>query len=150
MTFQFGTNSSANECIHKTVSLGSDISCIVKDPIDVLSPYLIVKDTEVNLTDNYAKCSDTNRYYFIEVEDLPGGRRGIQCTVDPLMSFSAGIDALEVNVERYEGASESDIYDSGVCLTARNEVIIESFGGTNEFVKASSNNDRTYILTVAN
>lgn len=150
MTFQFGTNSSANECIHKTVSLGSDISCIVKDPIDILSPYLIVKDTEVNLTDNYAKCTDTSRYYFIEVEDLPGGRRGIQCTVDPLMSFAAGIDALEVNVERYEGASESDIYDSGVCLTARNEVIIESFGGTNEFVKASSNNDRTYILTVAN
>lgn len=150
MTFQFGTNSSANETLHKTISLGSDISCIVKDPIDILSPYLIVKDTEVNLTDNYAKCSDTNRYYFIEVEDLPGGRRGIQCTVDPLMSFSAGIDALEVNVERYEGASESDIYDSGVCLIARNEVIIESFGGTNEFVKASSNNDRTYILTVAN
>lgn len=150
MTFQFGTNSSANETLHKTVSLGSDISCIVKDPIDILSPYLIVKDTEVNLTDNYAKCSDTNRYYFIIVEDLPGGRRGIQCTVDPLMSFAAGIDALEVNVERYEGASESDIYDSGVCLTARNEVVIESFGGTNEFVKASSNNDRTYILTVAN
>lgn len=150
MTFQFGTNSSANETLHKTVSLGSDISCIVKDPIDILSPYLIVKDTEVNLTDNYAKCSDTNRYYFIIVEDLPGGRRGIQCTVDPLMSFAAGIDALEVNVERYEGASESDIYDSGVCLTARNEVVIESFGGTNEFVKASGNNDRTYILTVAN
>ena len=150
MTFQFGTNSSANECIHKTISLGSDISCIVKEPIDVLSPYLIVKDTEVNLTDNYAKCSDTNRYYFLEVEDLPGGRRGIQCTVDPLMSFSSGIDALNVNVERYEGASESDIYDSGVCLIARNEVIIEHFGGTNEFVKASSNNDRTYILTVAN
>lgn len=150
MTFQFGTNSSANETLHKTISLGSDISCIVKDPIDILSPYLIVKDTEVNLTDNYAKCTDTNRYYFIEVEDLPGGRRGIQCTVDPLMSFAAGIDALEVNVERYEGATESDIYDSGVCLTARNEVIIESFGGTNEFAKASGNNDRTYILTVAN
>lgn len=150
MTFKFGTNSSANECIHKTISLGSEISCIVKDPIDILSPYLIVKDTEVNLTDNYALSSDTGRYYFIEVEDLPGGRLGVQCTVDPLMSFSAGIDALEVNVERYEGASESDIYDTGVCLTARNEVIIESFGGTNEFVKASSNNDRTYILTVAN
>lgn len=150
MTFQFGTNSSSNETLHKSISLGSEISCIVKDPIDILSPYLIVKDTEVNLTDNYALSSDTGRYYFIEVEDLPGGRRGVQCTVDPLMSFSAGIDALEVNVERYEGASESDIYDSGVCLTARNEVIIESFGGTNEFVKASSNNDRTYILTVAN
>lgn len=150
MTFQFGTNSSANECIHKTISLGSEISCIVKDPIDVISPYLIVKSSEVELTDNYALSSDTGRYYFIEVEDLPGGRRGVQCTVDPLMSFSAGIDALEVNVERYEGASESDIYDTGVCLTARNEVIIESFGGTNEFVKASSNNDRTYILTVAN
>ena len=149
MTFQFGTNSSANECIHKTVSLGSEISCIVKDPIDVISPYLIVKDTEVNLTDNYAKSSDTGRYYYIVVEDLPGGRRGIQCTVDPLMSFAAGIDALEVNVERYEGATESDIYDSGVCLTARNEVVVESFSGC-EFAKAADNTARTYILTVAN
>lgn len=149
MTFQFGTNSSANECIHKTVSLGSDISCIVKDPIDVISPYLIVKASEVNLTDNYAKSTDTGRYYFIVVEDLPGGRRGIQCTVDPLMSFAAGIDALEVNVERYEGATESDIYDTGVCQTARNEVIIESFSG-GDFAKAADNNARTYILTVAN
>ena len=83
------------------------------------------------------------------VEDLPGGRRGVQCTVDPLMSFASGIDALNVNVERYEGATESDIYDSGVCLTARNEVVIESFSGC-EFAKASDNNARTYILTVAN
>ena len=149
MTFQFGTNSSANETIHKTVSLGSDISCIVKEPVDVMSPYLIVKSSEVELTDNYALSSDTGRYYYIVVEDLPGGRRGIQCTVDPLMSFAAGIDALEVNVERYEGATESDIYDSGVCLTARNEVVIESFSGC-EFAKASDNNARTYILTVAN
>ena len=150
MTFQFGSNSSANECIHKSIDLGSAVTCIVKGAIDVMSPYVIVKDTEVNLTDNYAYCSDTERYYFIEVEDLPGGRRGVQCTVDPLMSFASEIDARDVNVERYEGATESDIYDSGVCLIARNEVIIESFGGTNEFVKASSNNDRTYILTVAN
>lgn len=150
MTFQFGTNNSANECIHKSIDLGSEVTCIVKDAIDVMSPYLIVKDTEVALTDNYAYSSDTERYYFIEVEDLPGGRRGIQCTVDPLMSFASEIDAREVNVERYEGATESDIYDTGVCLIARNEVVIEKFGGTNQFVKASSNNDRCYILTVAN
>lgn len=150
MTFKFGTNSSANEKIHKSVDLGSEISCIVKEPIDIMSPYLIVKSSEVNLTDNYAQSTDTGRYYYIVVEDLPGGRRGVQCTVDPLMSFASGIDALEVNVERYEGATESDIYDSGVCLIARNEVVIEKFGGTNQFVKASSNNDRCYILTVAN
>ena len=149
MTFQFGTNSSANECIHKSIDLGSAVTCIVKDAIDVISPYLIVKDTEVDLTDNYAYSSDTERYYFIEVEDLPGGRRGVQCTVDPLMSFASEIDAREVNVERYEGATESDIYDSGVCLIARNEVVIESFSGC-EFTKAANNNARTYILTVAN
>lgn len=149
MTFQFGTNSSANECIHKSIDLGSAVTCIVKDAIDVISPYLIVKDTEVDLTDNYAYSSDTERYYFIEVEDLPGGRRGVQCTVDPLMSFASEIDAREVNIERYEGATESDIYDSGVCLIARNEVVIESFSGC-EFTKAADNNARTYILTVAN
>lgn len=149
MTFQFGTTNSANEVIHKSTDLGSAVTCIIKDPIDVLSPYLIVKDTEVELTDNYAYSSDTERYYFIEVEDLPGGRRGVQCTVDPLMSFASEIDTRDVNVERYEGATESDIYDSGVCLIARNEVLIESFTGC-EFAKASNNNARTYILTVAN
>lgn len=153
MTFQFGTNTSANECIHKTIDIADEenaVTVIVKDAIDVMSPYIIVKNTEVNLTDNYAYCSETDRFYFIEVEDLPGGRRGIQCTVDPLMSFAEGIDALEVNVERYEGEEESDIYDNGVCQTARNEVVIEKFGGTNEFAKAADNNARTYILTVAN
>lgn len=150
MTIQFGTNTSANEKIHKSVTLGEEVECIVKDPIDVVTPYVIVKSSDVNATDNYAYCSDYDRFYFIVVNELPGGRRGVQCTVDPLMSFSADIDALEVNVERYEGATESDIYDNGVCQTARNEVVIEKFGGTNSFVKAANNNDRCYVLTVAN
>lgn len=150
MTIQFGTNSSANEVIHKIISLGEDISCIIKEPLDVVNPYVIVKSTDVELSDNYAYISEYDRYYFIIVEELPGGRRGVQCSVDPLMSFAADIDEREVNVERYEGSSESDIYDTGVCQIARNEVVIEIFGGTNEFVKASGNSDRCYILTVAN
>lgn len=150
MTIQFGTNTSANEVIHKTISLGTDISCIIKEPVDVVSPYVIVKSTDVALSDNYAYISEFDRYYFIIVEELPGGRRGVQCSVDPLMSFAADIDEREVNVERYEGSSESDIYDNGVCQIARNEVVIETFGGTNEFVKASGNSDRCYILTIAN
>lgn len=150
MTMQFGTNTSSNETLHKAINLGAEVSCIVKDPIDVITPYVVVKSTDINLTDNYAYCTEYDRFYFIIVNELPGGRCGVQCTVDPLMSFASGIDELEVNVERYEGSEESDIYDSGVCQTARNEVIIEKFGGTNEFVKATNNNDRCYILTVAN
>lgn len=150
MTIQFGTNTSANEVIHKTISLGEDISCIIKEPLDVVNPYVIVKSTDVELSDNYAYISEYDRYYFIIVEELPGGRRGVQCSVDPLMSFAADIDEREVNVERYEGSTESDIYDNGVCQIARNEVVIETFGGTNEFVKASGNSDRCYILTIAN
>lgn len=150
MTIQFGTNSSANEVIHKSINLGTDISCIIKEPLDVVNPYVIVKSSDVALSDNYAYISEYDRYYFIIIEELPGGRRGVQCSVDPLMSFASDIDEREVNVERYEGSSESDIYDNGVCQISRNEVVIETFGGTNEFVKATSNNDRCYILTVAN
>ena len=150
MTIQFGTNTSANEVIHKTISLGEDISCIIKEPLDVVNPYVIVKSTYVELSDNYAYISEYDRYYFIIVEELPGGRRGVQCSVDPLMSFAADIDEREVNVERYEGSTESDIYDNGVCQIARNEVVIETFGGTHEFVKASGKSDRCYILTIAN
>lgn len=46
MTFQFGTNTSANECIHKTIDIADEenaVTVIVKDAIDVMSPYIIVK-----------------------------------------------------------------------------------------------------------
>ncbi|MBR4790776.1 MAG: hypothetical protein IKU15_05535 [Clostridia bacterium] len=64
------------------------------------------------------------------------------------MSFAAEIDALEVNVERHEGSTESDIYDNGVCQLAQNEVVIEKFNG-GDFTKASSS-DRCYCLVVGN
>lgn len=149
MQIQFGTNTSANETIHKRISLNDAVECVVKDPINVITPYIIIKSSDINLSDNYAYCEDYDRYYFIVINELPGGRCGVQCTVDPLMSFADDIDAREVNVERYEGATESDIYDNGVCQTARNEVVIETFSG-GDFIKASDNNARTYILTVAN
>lgn len=149
MQIQFGTNTSANEAIHKNVSLNDAVECVVKDPINVITPYVVVKSSDINLSDNYAYCEEYDRYYFIVINELPGGRCGVQCTVDPLMSFADDIDAREVNIERYEGATESDIYDNGVCQTARNEVVIETFSG-GDFAKASDNNARTYILTVAN
>lgn len=149
MQIQFGTNTSANETIHKSINLNDAVECVVKDPINVITPYVVVKSSDINLSDNYAYCEEYDRYYFIVINELPGGRCGVQCTVDPLMSFADDIDAREVNVERYEGATESDIYDNGVCQTARNEVVIESFSG-GDFAKAADNNARTYILTVAN
>lgn len=149
MQIQFGTNTSANETIHKSINLNDAVECVVKDPINVITPYVVVKSSDIKLSDNYAYCAEYDRYYFIVINELPGGRCGIQCTVDPLMSFADDIDAREVNIERYEGATESDIYDNGVCQTARNEVVIETFSG-GDFAKASDNNARTYILTVAN
>ena len=149
VSVEFGTSSSACNKIHKATSLGTAKSCEVKQPCSVESPYFIVDSGSVSNTDNYCKCGDFGRYYYIQnIDELPGHRKGVQCVCDPLMSFAAEIDALEVNVERHEGSTESDIYDNGVCQLAKKEVVIQKFSG-GEFSKASQN-DRCYILVVAN
>ena len=149
VTVEFGTTTSACNKIHKATSLGTGKSCQVKQPCSVEAPYFIVDSGSVANTDNYCHCGDFGRYYYIQsIDELPGHQKGVQCVSDPLMSFSAAIDGLVVNVERHEGSTESDIYDNGVCQLAQNEVVIEKFGG-GELAKASAN-DRCYVLVVAN
>lgn len=147
MTVKFGTTSSPANKINKTTNLGDDISCTVKQPCSVQSPYFIVKSSSVNLTDNYAQCKEYSRYYFIvSIEELPGGRRGVQCATDALMSFKDQIATLPLNVERgpkYDQFSAL-ITDGNIATLAKMQTQRKNFiGGT---LAKATGTGRNFIL----
>lgn len=151
VSIQFGTYSGDVNKIHKGTTLGTAKNAELKHPTTVEAPYFIVANDSVGNTDTYAYCSNFGRYYYIQqVDELPGSRKGVQCVVDPLMSFAGQIDALEVNVSRYEGSQESDIYDGAVVKLAQSEEVIERFNGGNFNKIAGGNATSSYVLLVAN
>lgn len=147
MTVQFGTTSSPTNKINKTTNLRTGVSCTVKEPVSIHTPYFIVKDTTVNLTDNYAKCTTYGRYYWIQsIDELPGGRRGVQCSSDPLMSFKDAIATIPLNIERgpsYSGYSGL-IYDGNIATLAKMQTERKNFTG-GSFSKATGTG-RNFIL----
>ena len=151
VSVEFGTYTGDVNKIHKETSLGTAKNAELKQPTTVEAPYFIVANGSVANTDTYAHCSNFGRYYYIQqIDELPGSRKGVQCVVDPLMSFAGQIDALEVNVSRYEGSAESDIYDGAVVKLAQCEEVIEKFGG-GQFNKIGGGNaTSSYVLLVAN
>lgn len=148
VSVQFGTCSDASNVINKKATLGAAKSCELKQPCSVEAPIFIVQSGSVSNTDNYCQCSDFGRYYFItDITPLPGNRKAVTCQVDALKSFAADILALEVNVDRSESASFSDIADNGVCTLARDEVVFKNFSKGLTRAKSS---DNIYLLALAN
>lgn len=147
MTVKFGTTSSPTNKINKAVSLGSDVSCTVKQPVSVTTPYFIVNSSNVNLTDNYARCETYGRYYYItNIEELPGGRRGVQCATDALMSFKSAIATIPLNVERgpsYSGYSGL-IQDGNIATLAKMQTERKNFVGGN--FSPAAGTGRHYVL----
>lgn len=151
VSVQFGTYTGDVNKIHKGKSLGTAKNAELKHPTTVEAPYFIVANGSVANTDTYAYCSNFGRFYYIQqIDELPGSRKGVQCVVDPLMSFAGQIDELDVNVSRYEGSTESDIYDGAVVKLAQCEEVIEKFNGGQFNKIAGGNTTSSYVLLVAN
>lgn len=150
ISVQFGTCTAAVNVLNKNPDLGTAVTCVVKAPIMMESPYIIVDSDSVNATDNFCYCSDYNRYYWITaMEDLPGGRRGIQCAVDVLSSYNAEIKTIPLYVSRRADYTFSNLYDTAMPQMASHEVVIEKFSNSLSIVGNSGNTTRNYVLTVA-
>lgn len=148
VTVKFGTCTDAVNVLSKSPSFGnSSVSCIVKEPVSISSPYFIVDKDSVNLTDNFCQCSDFGRYYWIRsVVELPGNRRGVQCEVDPLYSFEADIKKLDVYVARSESAKQSYLYDTELPTEAQMYVDYRKFTGGDLPAKSTSASSMRYLL----
>ena len=120
VSVKFGTYGGDVNTIHKTTSLSATaVTCDLKQPTTVESPYFIVDSGSVSSTDTYCQCEDFGRYYYIQqIDELPGHQKGVQCVVDPLKSFADSICNIDFNISRYEGSTESDLYDGAVTKLA--------------------------------
>ena len=146
VSVQFGTCTDAPNVISKSATLGTAVSCDLKDAVSVEGPYFIVKSSSVSNTDNYAYCSDFGRYYYIiSVDELPGSRKGVQCVCDVLKSFESTILSLPVLVERNENTDQSYLNDSDVATYNRMIVTYKAFAG-NQLAKAADAANRYVIL----
>lgn len=147
VTVTFGTCSDAVNVLHKSPTLNeSSVTCVVKDTVNVESPYLIVDSGTVNDTDNWCEIAEFNRKYWITVEDLPGGRKGVICQVDTLASFEDDIAAMPVYVARNEHTEQSYLYDTEIPTKAKMYVNYKKFTGSNLPAKSTSDSDMRYLL----
>lgn len=114
----------------KSLGNATALTCELVYPSDLLRPTIRISATNWSASLNYMYIPDFSRYYFItDVTCENGGAVTIQGRVDTLMSYSAAILALRVNVIRQEQGSLTNMVDNQVCITPKQET---------EFVKANN------------
>lgn len=147
ISVQFGTCSDAINVLHKKPTVGTAVSCTVKDGVSVSSPYLTVQASAVSDTANWCEISTFGRkYWIVSVDDLPGDRKGVQCQVDALASFESEIANIPVMVARNEGTAQSYLYDTEIPQESQMYVDFYAFSGSSLPAKTYSDDAMTYLL----
>lgn len=109
MNIVFYINSSENEHVNKSISQIKESTGVFKENAPVETVDAIVSYDADLLLANYCYVPKFNRYYFVKLETMPGGRIHIIGSVDPLMSFREQILELEVILDSTEGVGK-DLY----------------------------------------
>lgn len=145
MTAYFGNTTDPANTLNRTVTgMAQAINCVVKQPISIESPYLIVDADSIDLDNNYCQITEYGRSYFItNKEELPGHRVGLQCAVDPLESFKTQILACDCVCARNENEKQSLLMDESYVTSSQDTVWFKNFSG--EYTRAT-NGGRRWIL----
>ena len=109
-------NKSDKRQLVKNISEIKTISATAKGDINIISPTLIIHNTDMTNI-NYCYITELKRYYFLtNYTYITGQRIELHCNVDVLMSYADDIKRLKVNVLRYEKIQPSYITDSRIPL----------------------------------
>ena len=142
MTVTLYNNKSSGNTINKTLdTVQTDITATAKGVIDVDKPSLLLDYSSMNF--NYFYISDFGRYYNVTSRQLlPGSHILLTGESDPLQSFAAGIETLDVLVIRAEDLAlrEPEVADERIPMA--NDVIYDMIAG--DTIMAGEN----YILGV--
>ena len=141
MQVELCQNLSENNIINKNISVIDTASCVIKGPISVENPVIIL-DYDSDLQDiNYIRISEFERsYYITDIVNLTGHRYQITCKSDVLESFKDAILGLSVIVNKQQGYASSNMYlDDGSFVVENkefNQVINfpSGFNDTGEYI----------------
>lgn len=114
-------NNSEPNKIHKSLSGGHTLSCVLKQPTSVLNPVIIITDTIDVIDYNYAYIESFSRYYYItDIKSVKNTLWEISLQSDPLMSFAGEISHCGAIIEK---SSEIDDKASPYIKTEANVVL---------------------------
>lgn len=109
LTVTLYNNGSPVEKIGKTLTNGSDFSCLLKDATSILRPTIEVSSSSNLSGFNYMYISDFSRYYFIDdIVSTHNNRWEISAHVDVLETYKTAILANTAVIKRQE--SQYNLY----------------------------------------
>lgn len=116
-------NLSENNIINKSITEIDTATCVVKGPLSVENPVLIL-DYDSDLQDiNYIRIAEFERsYYITDIVNLTGHRYQITCKTDVLESFKQAILALTVIIDKANAGNNINMFlDDGSFVTENKE-----------------------------
>lgn len=104
-------NLSENNIINKSIIDVDNITAVIKGPISVETPVLLLQYDSSLQDINYFKIPEFDRsYYITDVVDLTGGRYQITGKSDVLESFKNAILGLTAVIDKQQGAGQSNVF----------------------------------------
>lgn len=110
----FKTNDSDN-VINKTLTNKLNITINIKRDVDIISPRLIIRDTQaININAfNYCQIEELNRFYFIRsINNMGGNLWEVICECDVLETYKA--DIMASNARYYRNLKTGDYVQGNI------------------------------------
>ena len=138
-------NLSENNIINKSITEKDTASCVIKGPLSVENPVLILQYDADLQNINYIKIPEFSRgYYITDIVNLTGGRYQITCKSDVLESFKNSILGLTAVIDKQEGTAVTNMYYNDGSFISSEKEFIYTKNFPNGFL-----DDGTFILITA-
>ena len=143
ITVNLCVNSSPKEKLTKTVTVGNDYSCVLKENTSILRPVIQIATAD-NLTGfNYMHITDFGRWYFIDdIISLNDGRWEVHAHVDVLSTYDQAIRSNEAVIRRQQHKFNLYMTDPEYKVYNNDQIVTKKFP-TNQFSKTLS-----FVLTI--
>ena len=138
-------NLSENNIINKSIIDVESITAVIKGPISVETPVLLLQYDSSLQDINYFKIPEFDRcYYITDVVDLTGGRYQITGKSDVLESFKDAILGLTAVIDKQQDGSMTNLFLDDGSFVAENK----EFNTVLNF-PSGFNSEGEYILITA-
>lgn len=95
-----------------------------KDPEDLLTPKIRISTTDDLSAYNYCTITEFGRSYFVRLQVIQQGIWELDCNVDVLSTYAAGIKASQALVKRTNAAGKINYYmNDNVFFTEQRQVV---------------------------
>lgn len=138
-------NVSDNNVVNKSTSIIDNVSCVLKDPTELIDPVIKISSDDITSEVNYCYVESLGRYYYVRNKrQVISGMCELELHVDVLMSFKEEFKQLNAIVNKTERTDIADMYiNDGSFLTSADS-IMQVYNFNNGF-----NDSPDYILLTA-